>query len=194
MITCDWGQNLAALYWFSPVATSFQQDELWWGDEKVLTLSHFHGFSVSHAAEARFTRQPMSVADERLVSIVKINSGLLSLQTSAIYYCGQGTQESAFCFLWESCSALQCCDCHRHVFLWLVSFSCFLTFLFCLKVYASQVKQWSVSIGATWSCNGSSGQQSHRLWWMLTRHRGGSWGQLLPKNCSNLGLSLEEEG
>lgn len=151
--------------------------------------------------QATFTRQPTECgrwkAGAHLPShmyMAKINSGLLSLATSAIYYCGQGTQESAFCFLWELCSALQCCDCARHVFLWLTSSSSFLTFLSRPKVYASQVKQWSVSTGATWSCNGSSGQRSHGLWSMLTRHRGRRWWQLLCTNWYNLGLSLEEEG
>lgn len=55
--------------------------------------------------QARFTSQPAECgrwkAGAHLHShmcMAKINPSLLSLSTRAIYYCGQGSQESAFCF------------------------------------------------------------------------------------------------
>lgn len=131
----------SALYWLSPVARSFQQDRLWWGDAKVLTLSHLLCSKTEHSCcRPDLQGSQLSVADERLVPICPATRTcltwtlVLSLSTSAIYYCGQGTQEGAFCFLWEWCSALQCCDCARYVvFLWLASSRCFLTFLFLSK-------------------------------------------------------------
>lgn len=139
MTACDWGQTLPALYWLSPVATSFQQDRFWWGDKEVLIFSHLLFSEPEHlCCRPDLQGSQLSVADERLVPICpatstcfKINSGLLLFKCNLLLW----TRHLAKCllFLWELCPALQCCDCARQVFLWLASSSCFLTFLFCLK-------------------------------------------------------------
>lgn len=62
--------KLSALYWLSPVATSFQQDRLWWGDAKVLTLSHLPCSEPEHSCcRPDLQGSQLSVADERLVPI-----------------------------------------------------------------------------------------------------------------------------
>ena len=152
--------------------------------------------------QARFTRQPAECgrwkASAHLHSpmyMAKINPSQLPLSTSVIYYCGQDSQESAFCFLRELCSALQCRWLVLEILLlfeWLSQEFFWDFFFFPKKVYASQVKQWSVSIGATYSCNWSSTLQNQQSLVDTHEPQGRQVVAAACMNCNHLGLSLEE--
>lgn len=201
MITCDRGQTLCTVL-TQPCGHIFStRQALTGGCKSPHIISPALQWARALMLQARFTRQPAECgrwkAGAHLPSHMYMANKLWCCHCQQVQFIivDKAPRKVPFAFFGNyvlHCSAVIVPD--TLFFSDWLPLDVFWHFFFCPKVYASQVKQWSVSVGATWSCNGSPGWWSHSLWSTLTRQRGGGWWQLLCMNWYNLGLSLEEEG